>query len=135
MKKRNPSDWREARRLQAWILKEKGWQQSMIAEALGVTKGAVSQWVKRAQTGGVEALHSRKGGGPKPRLSNEQLRQLSTLLSKGTAQYGFRDGVWTRPRVAQVIKHEFGVTFTPQHVGNLLRKIGWGGQRTGQSAG
>lgn len=135
MKKREPRDWREARRLQAWVLKTKGWQQSMIAEALGVTKGAVSQWVKRAQADGVEALHSRKGGGPKPRLSDEQLGQLPTLLSKGTANYGFRDDAWTRPRVAAVIKHEFGVMFTPQHVGNLLRKIGWSGQKPGLPAG
>ena len=55
MTKRKPADWREARRLRAWELKEKGWKQSRIAEALGVTRGAISQWFKKAKQDGVEA--------------------------------------------------------------------------------
>jgi transcriptional regulator len=37
------SDWREGRRLRAFELKERGWKQTEIADALGVTEGAVSQ--------------------------------------------------------------------------------------------
>ena len=51
-----PRDWREARRLRAWELKQQGWQQQTIAPALGVSPGAVSQWLTRAAAGGVEAL-------------------------------------------------------------------------------
>src|ERR671919_251070 len=32
-----PPHWKEARRLQAWRLKQKGWPQRQIAEALGQT--------------------------------------------------------------------------------------------------
>ena len=46
------TDWREGRRLRAFELKQKGWSQQRIAEALGVSKGAVSQWMKRARDGG-----------------------------------------------------------------------------------
>jgi predicted transcriptional regulator len=58
-KQKEPKDWREARRLQAWELKQKGWKQKDIAEALGVSKGAVSQWFKKAESEGVEALRKR----------------------------------------------------------------------------
>src|SRR5262245_5079623 len=129
MREKRPRDWREARRLQAWKLKEKGWQPSKIAEALGVTRGAVSQWFKQAEQNGVEALYRRVGGGPKPRLSEQQLQQLPELLQQGAEAYGFRGEVWTRPRIAEVIKREFGVSFTPQHVGNLLGKLGWSRQK------
>ena len=44
-----PQDRKEARRMQAWKLWQKGWKQTDIAEALGVTAGAVSQWMSRAQ--------------------------------------------------------------------------------------
>jgi predicted transcriptional regulator len=37
--------WKEVRRLQAWTLKQRGWRQRQIAEALGVSEGAVSQGV------------------------------------------------------------------------------------------
>ena len=46
------TDWREGRRLRAFELKQQGWTQQRIAEALGVSKGAVSQWMKRARDGG-----------------------------------------------------------------------------------
>ena len=36
------TDWREGRRLRAFELKQQGWPQQRIAEALGVSKGAVS---------------------------------------------------------------------------------------------
>src|SRR5574341_498033 len=49
---KHPESWREMRRLRAWELKRKGWKQKAIAEALGVSEGAVSQWVKRAEAGG-----------------------------------------------------------------------------------
>jgi len=54
------ADWREERRKRAWALKQDGWPQKDIATALGVSEGAVSQWLKRAREhGGVEALTRR----------------------------------------------------------------------------
>src|SRR5690348_355841 len=49
--------WREGRRLRAWELHQQGWGVRRIARALGVTPGAVSQWLARAQTAGIAALH------------------------------------------------------------------------------
>jgi transposase len=133
-RKEQASDWREARRLQAWELTKKGWAQSRIAEALGVSRGAVSQWIKAAREGGVEALRHRKGGGPCPRLTEEQLNRLPELLAKGAEAYGFRGDVWTRARVGVVIEQEFGVSYTPQHVGRLLDKINWSRQKPVEQA-
>ena len=44
-----PTNWREYRRFQAWELYQEGWKQKDIAVAMGVTKGSISQWVKRAK--------------------------------------------------------------------------------------
>ena len=63
------TNWREGRRFRAFELHQKGWQQKDIAEALGVSKGAVSQWLKRAGEGGIEALRHRKPPGGPTRLS------------------------------------------------------------------
>lgn len=133
-KTKQAKDWREARRLQAWALKEKGWKQKDIAEALGVTPGAVSQWVKRAHAGGVEALRRRLASGPTPRLSQAQLARLPALLAPGAEHFGFRGDVWTRKRIAAVIKREFGVTYTPTHVGRIMKAIGWSQQQPVQRA-
>ncbi len=117
-----PRDWREARRLRAWELHQKGWQQKDIAEALGVTPGSVSQWLKRGREAGPEALRSRRGGGPKPRLSKAQLAELPAHLAKGAEHFGFRGDVWTQPRVAQLIKRIFGVSY---HPAPHCAKMGW----------
>jgi transposase len=126
---KQPRDWREARRLQAWELKQRGWKQKDIAEALGVTTGAVSQWMKRAREGGGEALRRQPGGGPKPRLNADQLSRLPDLLAKGAEHFGFRGEVWTQARVAQVIEREFGVRYHPPHVGRILKALAWSRQK------
>jgi transposase len=67
------TDWREGRRLRAWDLKkEEMVSAERVADALGVSKGAVSQWMKRAREGGVEALKRRPASGAPPPLSEEQ---------------------------------------------------------------
>jgi transposase len=127
--KKQPSNWREARRMRAWELKQKGWKQKQIAEALGVSAGAVSQWLKHARVEGAEALRHHKGSGAKPRLTPEQVAQLPALLKRGAESFGFRGNVWTQPRVAAVIKREFGVSYHPSHVGRVLKGLGWSRQK------
>jgi transposase len=124
-----PVDWREGRRLRAWDLKQQGWTQQAIAGALGVTPGAVSQWMSRARRGGVAALRRRPAPGPTPKLTAEQRAQLPALLARGAEAFGFRGEVWTARRVATVIRREFGVRYHPNHVGKLLRAAGWSPQK------
>src|SRR3954452_11591623 len=122
-------DWREGRRLRAWALKEQGWSQQAIAEALGVTPGAVSQWMRRAREGGVEALKRRVAPGPTPKLTDEQREQLPLLLARGAEAFVFHGDVLTAQRVVTVIRREFGVRYHPNHVGRLLCAAGWSVQR------
>jgi len=102
-------DWREWRRLRAWDLKQEGWMQCDIAAALGVTEGAVSQWVSRGRTGGVAALRHRPPPGPSSRLTPQQLAQLPVLLTQGAETFGFRGDIWTARRVTELIRRQFGV--------------------------
>jgi transposase len=129
-----PHNWKEARRLQAWHLKHKGWSQRQIAEALGVSEGAVSQWMTRARQGGSEALRHRPPPGAPRRLSAEQLAQLPELLHRGPEAYGFRGQLWTRGRIAAVIQLTFGVSYHPRHVGRVCQMIRWSPQKPARRA-
>jgi len=122
--------WNEGRRFRAWQLKQQGWKGQEIADALGVTAGAVSQWLKQAREGGgMAALRHRAAPGRPPRLSAAQRAQLADLLAKGPASYGFSGDVWTAPRVAVVTKTVFGVRYHDTHVRRILRAIGWSVQK------
>src|SRR5215207_3747690 len=123
------SDWREGRRLRAFELKERGWKQTEIAEALGVTEGAVSQWMKRAREQGVEGLRHKPPPGATPRLSEDERAKLPELLAQGAEAHGFRGEVWTCERVATVIRREFGVSYHPAHVSRMVRALGFSLQK------
>jgi transposase len=116
--------WQEARRFRALRLKEQGWKQAKIAQELGVTPGAVSQWFKRVREEGSEALQTRKGGGPKPKLREEEIEKLPELLARGPQAYGFRGHTWTRSRIISVIQQVYGVEFSHGHIGRIMRKGG-----------
>jgi transposase len=125
----------EWRRFRAWELHEAGWPQARIAEALDVTGGAVSQWFKKVREQGLGALRSRREeSGRRPGLSAADLKHLEVCLKRGPEAYGFRGAVWTQPRVREVIRKEFDITYTPRHVGRLLKKIEWTRQKPAQRA-
>ena len=124
-----PKDWREGRRLRAWELRKQGWTQQRIADALCVTQGAVSQWLKKGKEGGVEALCHKKPSGAPPRLTPSQKSELPELLSKGAESHGFRGEVWTCDRVSEVIRRHYGVSYHPSHVSRILRSLRWSLQK------
>lgn len=130
----NPRDWQEGRRLRAWELHQQGWKQTRIAEALGVTQGAVSRWIARATIGGVEALRTRLPPGASPRLSEDQRTQLLSLLKQGAEAHGFLGEVWTQARIAKLIRRVFGVSYHRDHIGRLLRELGWSVQKPQEQA-
>lgn len=123
-RKQEPLDWREGRRQRAWELHQQGWKQKAIAAALGVTQGAVSQWVKRGREGGTEALRRRPAPGSAPRLTEEQRTQLVEALAKGASAFGFIGDVWTTKRIAALIKELFEVSYHPAHVSRVVRALG-----------
>jgi transposase len=130
----SPTNWKEARRFQAWQHQQKGWSQRQIAEALGVSEAAVSQWMRRARNGGPEALRHRPPPGAPRRLSADQLARLPALLHRGAQAYGFRGQVWTCGRIAAVMHLEFGVSYHPVHVGRVLKALRWSPQKPARRA-
>ena len=117
-------DYREYRRLRAYDLKQQGWKQKDIATALGVTEGAVSQWLKRAREEGRAALRHRVSAGPTPWLSPEQRKELRKLLEKGAEAAGFEGNVWTSKRIVQIIRRAFGIGYHRAHISRLVRALG-----------
>src|SRR5271167_1526185 len=78
---KQPHDWREWRRLRALSLFRHGWKECDIAEALGASKGAVSQWLATARVGGRKALYSQPHG-THAKLTDDQRRLIPDFRSR-----------------------------------------------------
>ena len=128
------TDWREARRFRALELLQEGWSQQDIAEALGVTKGAVSQWVSAAEASGPQALLAQPHTGAPPRMGQAQEQALVDCLLQGAEAHGFRGARWTCTRVGVLIEMKFGIHYHPAHVSRLLRALDWTPQKPARRA-
>ncbi|CAG0927178.1 hypothetical protein TFLX_00411 [Thermoflexales bacterium] len=117
--------WKEQRRFRAYELKHPGWKQNDSASALGVSKGAVSQWLRRAEPFGQCGLQARPHPGRPPELMADQKHLLPDLLSHGAEAYGFRGDVWTCPRIGKVIEWEWGISYPKSPVARLLKELKW----------
>ena len=122
------SDWREWRRLRALPLKQQGWSQRDIGDALGVSEETVSRGLARARDGGPEALLARSSPGHPPKPSSAQKRLVPGSLGHGPEAYGSRGDVGTRARVARVIEEEFGVPYPKDQVARPLKEPRWAPQ-------
>lgn len=129
MTKTVSTSWYEERRYRAVALSEQGWKQCDIAEALGVTRGAVSQWLKTLRMEGRTRLAAVPRVGAPRRLSKKDLWLLPDFLSHGAEAYGFTGDVWTCGRIGRVIEQEFGVSYDRKHVARLLKQIDWSVQK------
>src|SRR5579883_120061 len=120
-----PPECLEWRRLRALDLKQRGWTQRDIAEALDASEVHVSRWLARARAGGPDALRARPAPGRSPRLTPDPLRSIPGLLWHGPEAYGFRGRVWTCARIAKVIEWEFGARYHKDHIGRMLKALHW----------
>ena len=127
------ADELERRRRRAVELIEQGESPGVVARILGVHPKSVSRWRRLAgQPGGLSA---RPQPGPRPRLSDAQLRQLEQLLLDGPKAHGWNNSLWTAARVARLIERFFGLSYHPEHVRKLLkRRLGWTSQKPRRKA-
>ena len=119
----------EKRRLQAARLFEKGASQAEVARQTGVSRESARRWYVDWQSRGKQGLKKAGRAGRKPRLDSEQLAVLRRGLVEGPEVLGYGTGLWTTPRVADLIERQTGHKYHPGHVWRILRSLGWSCQR------
>lgn len=120
---------REYRRLRAVELFDKGMKAIKIADILGVTRGAVSQWLKRYREQGLDSLYYSKIQKKPCKLTDTQIEELKALLQQGAEKSGYSGNVWTASRIRDQIEIKFAIKYTVRHVQRLMKKWGWTPQK------
>jgi transposase len=126
-------DWREERRLRCLELYKSGWPQKDIANALGVTKGAISQWVKIfkdvPEAEQAQALRIKKSTGRTPSIKSEDRPKLVALVHEGAESAGFTGDVWTASRVQAAARSKLGVRVGVTTIKKFLHAEGFSVQK------
>jgi len=124
----------EKRRKRAMVMLEQGCQPVEIARKLGVDRRSVRRWKAAYLRDGMEGIQARLAPGRPPKLDNREKGQLEKVLLKGAQAAGFLTDLWTCPRVAALIEARFGVRYHVDHIGRLLRGLGWSPQKPARRA-
>ena len=119
----------EKRRSEAMRLLDEGLNQPETARQLKAARQTVSAWRRRYLEPGPAALRRAGRAGRKPLPDAAQRERLTALLLEGPEAHGFPPPLRTCPRVARLIRDEFGVDHHEGRVWKILRGPGWSPQR------
>lgn len=131
--KGSPSEL-ERRRRRAIALLDKDHAPVDVARMLGVDRRSVRRWKAAHRKRGAKGIEARPTPGRPPKLDRRQRSRLERVLLKGAQAAGYESNLWTCPRIAEVIAEQFGVSYHPDHIGRLLRSLGWSPQRPQRQA-
>jgi transposase len=117
-------DARQARRMLAIAMVLDGHPRSLAAQAGGMDRQTLRDWVHRYNADGIAGLHDAPRSGRTPALSERQLEELKALVLAGPDPA--RDGVvrWRCVDLRSVIAARYGVVVHERTVGKLLRRMG-----------
>lgn len=119
----------ERRRRRAIKLLEAGLQPVEVARQLGVDRRSVRRWKAAYRKRGDTGIRAQPAPGRPAALDRKDKARLERLLLKGAEAAGYGTDLWTCPRVAEVIAEWFGVEYHVDHIGRLLRGMGWSPQK------
>lgn len=119
----------ERRRLHAIAALRKGYRTCQIAEIVGVVPRSVQRWNQTFRENGEKGLLAKPHPGKSSKLSEKQKEVLIKKLLKGAQAHGYPTDLWTGPRIAQLIQREFGISYHPRYIPQLLGSMRWSCQR------
>ena len=85
------------------------------ADLVGITKATGYAWLKKWNSHGYEGLIPEFGGGRPSKLTEDQKEELKEMLKKKDS--------WTTKEVQELIKENFGVSYSPWQVRRILKSF------------
>jgi transposase len=124
----------ERRRRRAIVLLKDGLSPVEVAKKLKVDRRSVRRWKASFSTLGPDALQAKPTPGRPPRLNPREKAKMEEQLLRGAKAAGFPTDLWTCPRVAHWIDSHLGIHYHVDHIGRLLRSLGWSPQKPQRKA-
>ena len=124
---RREKDAKVARRMQAIVWRLEGREVGEVVKLLHTGRASLSRWVKAFNTEGLAGLRTRRGAGPKSRLSAKHKEQLKGVLQNPPPEgYGNQ---WRGKNLQHYLRAELGVCYQKSEIYRLFDELGFSLQR------
>jgi transposase len=114
-----------ARRMLALALVMDGKSRTEAAQAAGMDRQTLRDWVHRYNDEGLAGLSDRHGGGTRPFLSSEQEVELAQWVRQGPSLAEHGVVRWRRADLARAIAARFGIVLAERSMSDVLRRLGF----------
>lgn len=123
------TDTRVARRLLAIANALSGMSRKGAAEAAGMDRQTLRDWVIRYNAHGPDGLYDCWSDGRPPRLAPEEQAELMRIVLAGPDPEADGISAYTREDLVRICDARFGKTFHPSSIGRLLKRLGFSRQK------
>ena len=106
-----------------------GFRPAEIALDLGVARQTAYEWKAVFDAQGLAGAKAKPHPGPGKNITTEQLEEFKTMILQGALVHGFPSNNWTCARAAALIETTFGLTYTADHVGAMMKELGLSPQK------
>ena len=97
----------------------------VMAEALGINRATIYDWLARHRAGGIDALRAKVLHGRPRKVAGKQLKWIYDAVTlKNPDQLKFPFVLWTRKIVQSLIQRKFGIKLSLPSIGRLLKQLG-----------
>jgi transposase len=123
------SDPRVARRLLAIANALSGMSRKQAAEAAGMDRQTLRDWVLRYNAHGLDGLCDCWSEGRPPRLAPHEQAELMRIVLAGPDPEADGLSAFTREDLVRICEARFGKSFHPASLGRLLKRLGFSRQK------
>lgn len=86
----------------------------------------ICNWVHRFEESGLAGLKDKPKSGRNPKLTEENLKELSTVLHNNRPdEFGYNTATWNGPILKEYIQKHFQVIYKKAQIYYLLKKLGF----------
>jgi transposase len=121
---------RVSRRLLAIANALSGMSRRDAAEAAGMERQALRDWVIRYNEHGIEGLLDRWGKGRPPRLETAEAEELAAIILRGPDPEEDGLSAYTLEDIVRISEERFGKSFHPASMSRVVRRLGFSRQKT-----
>lgn len=114
-----------ARRMLCLAMVLEGCDRTTAAEACGMDRQTLRDWVHRYNADGLRGLYDRKPPGARSKLTDEQRAALIELVEAGPDLAVHGVVRWRRVDLRDELERQFGVVLHERSVGKVLKRLGY----------